>query len=254
MHKLIINSDDFGYSRAINYAIIDTHSEGILTSTTLMANTPGFEHAVELAKANKDLGVGVHLVLTFLKPLRTDVPSLTNKNGVFLRPDDYRNQKHVVNPEELYKEWDTQIQKVIKAGINPTHLDSHHHVHTYNPVHLAVFLKLAQKYKLPVRGMHDFSNMKQHPKTTTYFEPAFDEIASLSAEEQELYLNNLYTKIKSTDSTELMCHVGYLDEFLLTTSNYTDLRVYQVDILSKSKFSDIIRADQEIQLIHFGDL
>ena len=101
MNKLIINSDDFGYSRAINHAIIDTHQEGILTSTTLMTNTPGFEHAIKLAKENPKLGVGVHLVLTFLKPLSQDVPSLVDEKGDFYRPDAYRSGLAIVDEEEL---------------------------------------------------------------------------------------------------------------------------------------------------------
>ncbi len=43
--KVINNADDFGYSNAINYGIIDAHVQGILNSTTIMANMPGFEHA-----------------------------------------------------------------------------------------------------------------------------------------------------------------------------------------------------------------
>lgn len=46
MHKVIFNSDDFGYSPGINYAVIDAYKKGILTSATLMTNTPGFEQAV----------------------------------------------------------------------------------------------------------------------------------------------------------------------------------------------------------------
>ncbi len=50
MAKLIINSDDFGYSKGINHAILDTHIDGVLTSTTLLANLPGFDHAIALAR------------------------------------------------------------------------------------------------------------------------------------------------------------------------------------------------------------
>lgn len=254
MNKLIINSDDFGYSRGINHAIIDTHLEGILTSTSLMTNTPGFQHAVDLAKAHPTLGIGVHLVLTFLKPLRDDVPSLTDQHGTFYHADIYRKHKHAVDPKELYKEWDTQIQKVIASGITPTHLDSHHHVHTHNAIHQAVFLKLAKKYALATRKIPNLKGTAQLPKTTTYFEPAFDEVTSLSIKEQEAYLNTLYNKIKEHGSTEVMCHVGYLDEFLLSSSSFTELRAYQVNSLSHSSFADKIRADQDIQLIHFGNL
>ncbi len=58
MGKVIFNSDDFGYSYGVNYGILDAYQRGILTSTTLMANMPGFEHAVKLKKEVPGLGVG----------------------------------------------------------------------------------------------------------------------------------------------------------------------------------------------------
>lgn len=254
MHKLIINSDDYGYSRGINHAIIDTYQTGILTSTTLMSNTPGFEHAVDLAKKNEGLGIGVHLVLTFLKPLRDDVPTLVDEEGNFYRPEDYFERKHQVDADDLYREWDTQIQKILNAGIQPTHLDSHHHAHTYNEIHLEVFFKLAEKYNLPVRGVYDHGEIAKEAKTTGYFEPAFDAVTSLTDKEAESYLDGLYEKVIENESTELMCHVGYLDEFLMSSSSFVESRIYQVNILSKSKFAEKIRSNQEIQLSTFNDL
>ena len=55
MTKLIINADDFGLSEAVNYGIISAHKTGVVTSTSTMANMPGFEHAMELLKENKKL-------------------------------------------------------------------------------------------------------------------------------------------------------------------------------------------------------
>ena len=78
MSLVIINADDFGYSQGINLGIIEAHKNGILSSTTMMANMPGFEHGVELAKNNPKLGIGVHLNLTCGKPLLDNVPSLTD--------------------------------------------------------------------------------------------------------------------------------------------------------------------------------
>ena len=61
---LIVNADDFGLDAACNHAIIRAHREGILTSASLMTNEGGFDEAVELARQNPRLGVGLHL--TFL--------------------------------------------------------------------------------------------------------------------------------------------------------------------------------------------
>ena len=83
MKKLILNADDFGLTRGVNEGIIRAHREGILTSATLMACGPAFDHAVELAKQSPTLGVGCHLVLvggSAVAPLE-EVSSLAGKDG-----------------------------------------------------------------------------------------------------------------------------------------------------------------------------
>ncbi len=251
MSKLIINSDDFGYGRAINHAVIDTYREGILTSTTLMTNTPGFDQAVELAKKNPKLGVGVHLTLTHLKPLRDDVPSLVDETGHFYRPDAYRAGLAIADSAELYKEWETQIEKVFAAGIQPTHLDSHHNAHLFNEHHEEVLLALAQKYGLPLRGNLETDQAYQ---TTTYFEPSFDTVSVLEPFEQEQYLKSLLERIKAHESTEIMCHVGYVDKELLKHSSFSEPRVHQVEMLIDSPFAQHIREDEAIELATFADI
>lgn len=64
MPRFIINADDFGYSRGVNYGIIDAHTDGIVYSATMMVNMPGAQHAVSLAKEHPELQIGIHLTLT----------------------------------------------------------------------------------------------------------------------------------------------------------------------------------------------
>src|SRR2546426_10738868 len=61
--RLIVNADDFGRSAEINTAVIRAHSEGVLTTASLMVNEEGFEEAVDLARLHPALGVGLHLTL-----------------------------------------------------------------------------------------------------------------------------------------------------------------------------------------------
>lgn len=103
MGKLIINSDDFGYSNGVNYGIIDAYRNGILTSTTLMANMPGFNEAVKLKKEYPRLGVGVHLTLTCGKPLLKSHKTLVSENGEFNKLAFYK-QDFAIDYEELYQE------------------------------------------------------------------------------------------------------------------------------------------------------
>src|SRR5205085_11997778 len=57
---LIVNADDFGLSRGVNEGIIEAHTGGILTSTSLMVWRPGAEHAAKVAAAHPALSVGLH--------------------------------------------------------------------------------------------------------------------------------------------------------------------------------------------------
>ena len=251
MTKLIINSDDFGYSRAVNYAVIDAHQDGILTSASLLTNTSSFDHAIELAKDHPNLGAGIHLNITTLQPLRQDVPSLVDKMGNFYRPDAYRKGLTIANVDDLYKEWDTQIKRVIDAGIQPTHLNSHHNASYFNDHHLDVFIDLADKYKLAVRG--NFESDRPH-RAPEYFEPAFDKVHLLENGDETLFLNNLISKIKDKESAEIKCHVGYIDQLLHESSSFTEPRIYQTQLLIDSPFADQIRADKEIELVTYADI
>ena len=68
MRKLVVNADDFGFTRDVNQGIVEAHTNGILTATTLMSDGPAFDDAVRLAKENPTLDIGVHLVLVGQPP------------------------------------------------------------------------------------------------------------------------------------------------------------------------------------------
>ncbi len=63
MRRLVVNADDFGFTRDVNYGSVRAHREGILTATTLMTTGAAFDHAVVLARETPSLDIGCHLVL-----------------------------------------------------------------------------------------------------------------------------------------------------------------------------------------------
>ncbi len=73
--SLIVNADDFGFTRDTNAGIVAAHRNGILTATTLMAEAPAFDDAVRLAKENPELDVGCHLVLVGMRGYPATLPS-----------------------------------------------------------------------------------------------------------------------------------------------------------------------------------
>ena len=125
--KLIINADDFGRTRGINYGIVEAMKNGVLSSTTIMMNMPYAEHAVNLAKKEGITSIGVHL--TFIEKWISLGKTLVDEHGVFKKYPELMAEADV---EEIKTEMRTQIDKLISMGVKPTHLDGHHHVHLYS--------------------------------------------------------------------------------------------------------------------------
>jgi len=137
--QLILNADDFGLTRGVNEGIIQAHREGVLTSATLMACGPAFDHAVDLAKQNPGLGIGCHLVLVGGKSVAPadEIPSLASKDGRL--PESLgsfvaRLSSGMIRSREIAIELRAQILKIRAAGIAPTHLDTHKHTHAHPAV------------------------------------------------------------------------------------------------------------------------
>jgi hopanoid biosynthesis associated protein HpnK len=164
MKYLILNADDFGMTRGVNQGIVRAHREGILTSTTLMANGPAFADAVEQTAANPKLGVGCHLVLVGGKCVapREDVASLADAQGNL--PESLpkfvaKISSGMIPTRQIEIEMRAQIEKIRAAGIAPTHLDTHKHTHAHPRV-MEALGKVAnelgiKRVRKPVENLHD---------------------------------------------------------------------------------------------------
>ena len=152
MRRLIINADDFGLTAGVNRAILEAHNRGIVTSTTLMANSQAFEDAVARARAQR-CSVGCHVVLLDGVPLLSPecVPSLlapSTGNGrrefrESLNEFVVASFRHKLNPEEIEAEATAQIDRIQAAGIKLSHFDTHKHAHMF-PAVLRPLLRAAR--------------------------------------------------------------------------------------------------------------
>jgi hopanoid biosynthesis associated protein HpnK len=140
VRRLIVNADDFGLTAGVNRAIVETHTRGIVTSTTLMANGPAFADAVNVARATPSLSVGCHVVLVDGSPVS---PPDTVDTLVAIRsaaPDKFYSSLSAFaaramlggfDQDQLVSEITAQIRKIQSAGLHVTHLDSHKHAHMF---------------------------------------------------------------------------------------------------------------------------
>jgi len=150
--RIIINADDFGLCSGVNKAVAQAHTDGVLTSATIMANMPAADAAVKLAKQMPGLGVGVHLNLFKGQPLSKDgsVDCLLDDKGSFALTPAKLSLLSICRRKirkAIRTELAAQIQWVIDSGLKPTHLDSHKHIPSF-PVIFPIVCGLARRFEI----------------------------------------------------------------------------------------------------------
>lgn len=132
--KIIINADDLGMSVEVNAAIVKAIHEKCISSSTIMANAPSFDDAVRIAKQYPEISFGVHLNVDEFEPLtQSDVFRqylIIDETGLFRK--EVLHQFSTIEDElieAIYAEWKAQLERVIAAGIVPSHVDSHEYTH-----------------------------------------------------------------------------------------------------------------------------
>lgn len=232
--QLIVNADDFGLTDAVNQGIEAAHQQGILTSASLMAVGDSFQTAVDIARRNSQLGIGVHLTLVEECPLGSgdQVSTLVDADGRFHRSAKIFGCRYLagrIDMQQVESELDRQIEKVVASGLPITHLDSHQHVHLLPQV-AKVVNKLGEKYSIKrirstreqfgfrqVSGSTPFARVaelyslkllnhlsrRQRTETAQHF-AGFMQGGCLNEQSLQRIVENL----QPGSSTELMCHPG----------------------------------------------
>lgn len=246
--KLILNADDFGFSHSVNRGIVEGLSQGLVSSATLMMNTPFTDEAIELARKLKLKNIGIHLNLTYgfsvLPP--NEVSSLVDETGRF----------HYVCMLGYYtqyldakKELRAQIEKFLKSGLKPTHLDYHHYFHEVPNIFKA-YLELAKEYNLPVRTMTEESrNLAKEYGLLTTDEFSFDFHNDYGVNLETL--KQIVKRYKNTDKTvEVLTHIGYIDEYTQNETGYL-VREREIEVLKQAKEEGVFDG---VELVNFSCL
>jgi predicted glycoside hydrolase/deacetylase ChbG (UPF0249 family) len=212
LKRLIVNADDFGFTRDVNAGIIEAHRKGILTATTLMADGPAFEDAVRLAREDPSLDIGSHLVLV-------GMPGFPDTVGQLV-------QAVALKRIDVLAEFKRQVGKIVDAGIRVSHADTHKHTHLLPPV-LDAIARVASEFGIGwIRRPFDFLG---HPgparfagRLMTFAKPHFQRVLarySLRATDHfaGFRLTGVFDSRQLTSliealpdgTTEFMCHPGF---------------------------------------------
>lgn len=153
--QLIITADDFGLSSGVNRAVEQAWKNGILTCASIMPGAAAFDEAVEIARQNPGLQVGLHLTLVQGKAVLPpdQIPGLVDKAGNFSNNPVTSGLRYFFDKgiyKQIKREIEAQILKVREAGIQLSHLDGHLNIH----LHPTVFTFLTDL--MPSYGISSF--------------------------------------------------------------------------------------------------
>jgi predicted glycoside hydrolase/deacetylase ChbG (UPF0249 family) len=221
---VVINADDFGLTEGVCAGIVKAIHAGGVTATTAMTCVPEAADRLKRWALQIPGRIGAHLQLTSGAPVLPPerVPSLVQPGGQFPAV-----RKQVLNPrtEEILFEWRAQIELLLRAGIEPTHLDSHHHIHRL-PAALLAFCELAKQYHLPARPLD--AEMARTLRAAGV--PCVDRTltdwygGALSVGSLVNVLKEGRRESPHAVSFEVMCHPGLVDGDLPSLSRYLDDR------------------------------
>jgi len=262
MKYLIINADDYGHTPGVSAGIRAAHLQGIVTSTTAMMNSPHIEEELpRLIELCPRIGIGVHLVMTYGKPLLPagSLPVLMSlsEDGQTFNHDPL-GQIDRIDAEEVRAEWQAQIDKFIRiAGRVPDHLDAHHHAMCFNESLFQIYLELASGIGCPVRrALEDFE----------VGSALFKDMQALSDVKMPDRFDGRFYDDQATNETldrmivdlqpgvtEWMCHPAEVDQELMHKSSYNSRRGEELKILVQPGLRQ--RLEQSgVKLVPFGFL
>jgi Uncharacterized protein conserved in bacteria len=265
---VIVHADDLGMSHSINEASIKAFSSGLVNSGSIMMPCSWVPEIAAYARANPQADLGLHLTLTSewqkyrWRPLLAggSVPSLLDADGyLYLTERDAASHANVLEAE---REIRAQIERAIKLGIRPTHLDSHMGTLYQSKELFEMFVRVARENKLPIRAAKDMSGQMPFLSQVLKSEDIFiDNTISIEPSVTAEGWANFYTdelKKLTPGVTELVIHLAYDDaEMKAVTFEHPNWgaawRQRDFDFFTSDAFRKVLE-ENHIKLITYRDL
>src|SRR5215213_2187201 len=188
---LIVNADDFGYSRSVNRGVFEAHERGIVTSASLMVDRVAAVEAAEYAREHAQLGVGLHLELDRWRVARIPRKGAVRSTAALERRVSAQSSEQLERFRSL-------------VGRDPSHLDSHHHRHVWTGVR-PVLERLAEELDVPLRRCD---------ARVRFCGEFYGHDGRGRPDPEAITSASLLRLLEELDApvTELCCHPGYADE------------------------------------------
>lgn len=158
-------------AECVNDAVVEAHTNGVLTSASLLVNGAAFDDAVAKAKRNPSLAVGLHLALVRSRAAlsRPEIPNLVDGEGFFFTNATDAGMRYFFSAKlrpELEAEIRAQLDKFLATGLRLDHVDGHLNIHVH-PTVLSILIQLSDEYRIPALRIPDqpwLWTMRNHPE------------------------------------------------------------------------------------------
>jgi chitin disaccharide deacetylase len=213
--RLIVNADDLGLTDGVNDGVIEAHERGIVTSASLMVSAPAATEAAGAARAHPDLSIGLHFV--------------EDRAAVL---DD---------AAALAAAFEAQLRRFRELlGREPTHVDSHHHVHM---TRIRAFAPLVAQLGVPLRG----------DGSVGYVGDFYAQLADGQTDLSRITPERLLELVRAQDANEpieLGCHPGVVTDAL--SSSYREPRAVELAALTAPDLREALER-AGFELVGFAD-
>lgn len=226
----IVNADDFGQSAGINRGIVVAHERGIVTSASLMVRGQAASAAAAYARAHPRLSVGLHV----------DLGEAIYRDGEWITLYERVDRLDAARVEAEIRAQLSRCRELL--GRDPTHLDSHQHVHIEEPVR-SILDDLARELGVPLR--HRSARLRHDGRFYGQTRTGGPLTESISPAHLAEILRGLPAGV-----TEVGCHPGCADD--LVTMYRAERRV-ELEALCDPDVRRVV-SDEGIALISFADL
>ncbi|HET7612574.1 MAG TPA: ChbG/HpnK family deacetylase [Gemmatimonadaceae bacterium] len=272
--KLVVNADDLGLAESVNRGIAETIEMGVVTSTSLMVNTPACDDAIRrlryLRALGKSVSVGLHFNIVMGPPLSECSSLVDDRTGEFLPLHSliWRSVARKVNLEDVKLELDAQLERakhlLAKINMRVTHIDSHRHAHVL-PGIFELVLRTAKEHGIThVRHPYESRPMPRSTRavvasrllrTILYKQRPMDDVsfAGIGAMASPTFHRDISQMLGDLPAgvTELMVHPGYDSAELAALDDYRASREREVYALISPRLRERIQ-ELGVELTHFG--
>jgi len=245
--RIIVNADDLAISDSVNDAIFQGMQRGTITSATMLANGPAVKAAARNLHQFPQCSFGVHLNLTQFEPLcpesGRDLKMILNQNKCFNGNSIREVPIGIGMLRAVFREWCHQIESLMRLGVEPSHFDAHHHVHTI-PQMLPVLRALRKRYKIDkIRISRNVYDQLEHPSQSLLakkwaYNLALRRVGFRTTRiftDMVTFIRMFAANAPGAASAELMTHPGSLprdEEAMLLESGWTGKLSYDIALIS----------------------